>query len=371
MKEYKILTINPGSTSTKIALFKNSDIVYQKNISHDADRLERNRDLEEELTYREEEIQKILKEDQVSLDGLDACVGRGGGLLAMEGGTYRITQLMLEHSIHSANGVIHPANLGVSLAQKFADEYGAQGFVVNPPDVDELWDLARMTGVKGVYRVIHLHALNQKEIAIRHAEKMGKKYEECNFIVAHIGGGISVAAHKMGKMIDGFDNVGGEGPMAPTRCGAVSVMNVADLCREKTEREIRNLCMKNGGFVSHLGISDAREVVKRAESGDQYAELLWNTMIYQIEKAIGAMAAVLKGNIDAILLSGGMVYSNDLVKKIEEGCGNFAPIYAYPGEFEMEAMEAGAYRVLSGNEQCKEYTGKNRFQGFNFANKNK
>ena len=366
MAEYKIFTINPGSTSTKIALFEGENLVFSKSVSHDADQLAQFSTIAEQYAYRKDMIEELLKENHVSLDGVVAFVGRGGGLLAMEGGTYEIDSLILEHAAKCANGVQHPASLGPLIANEFAKTYKAKAYVVNPPDVDELQDLARMTGIKGVYRVIHLHALNLKETAIRHAESIGKKYEDCNFVVCHIGGGISISAHRKGKMIDGYDIVGGEGPMAPTRCGSISVADLLKYCDGKDLKEVKQLCTKNGGFVSHTGLSDALELTKRAQAGDKYAELLWNTMIYQIEKCIGSMATVLHGKIDGILLGGGMVYNEDLVGQIKDACGWIAPITAYPGEFEMEAMASGATRVLSGVETAKKYTGVACFQGFDF-----
>lgn len=366
MSSYKVFTVNPGSTSTKIALFQGEKKLYSANVSHDAEVLANYKTLSDQLTYRRSTIEQLLEENHVDLSGMDACVGRGGGLLAMEGGTYEIDDLVLDHSIHAENGVVHPACLGPSIAYEFAQKYGAKAFTVNPPDVDELQDLARMTGVKGVYRGVHLHALNLKETAIRHAESMGKGYEECNFIVCHIGGGISISAHCAGKMIDGFDIVGGEGPMAPTRCGSIAVSDLLNYAADKDIKTVKQLCTKNGGFVSHLGISDAIELTERAKKGDRYAELLWNTMIYQIEKCIGSMAAVLHGKVDGILLGGGMVHNKDLVSQITEACEWIAPVSAYPGEFEMEAMASGAVRVLEGKEQVKKYTGVCRFRGFAF-----
>ena len=360
----KILTVNPGSTSTKIALFTDGEKTFSANVSHDAAVLKQFVTQEEQLPYRLETIQNILEENQVDLTGLDACVGRGGGLLACEGGVYEVTELVLSHSLHAANGVIHPAGLGPSIAHHFAKEHGVKAYVVNPPDVDELQDVARITGIKGVYRNVHLHSLNLKETAIRHALSEGKRYEEGNYIVCHIGGGVSVSAHRKGRMVDGYDIVGGEGPMAPTRCGAVPVAEFLDYAEGKDKKELRALTTKTGGFVSHLGTSDAIEVNEMIASGNRYAELVWDAFIYQIEKGIGAMAAVLKGQVDAILLGGGIVHNASLVEKIKETCSFIAPVYAYPGEFEMEAMAAGAERVLKGEETLKVYNGEKVFQGF-------
>lgn len=367
MKTYKVLTINPGSTSTKIALFEGETCVFSKNVSHDANELAKYERIADQLPYRRNMILDLLSEANITLDDVDVFVGRGGGLLAMEGGTYEVTDLMLEHARNMQNGVIHPAALGSQLAYEFAIKKGAKAMVVNPPDVDELQDLARMTGIKGVNRVIHLHALNLKETAIRHSKNvLNKKYEECNFIVCHIGGGVSVSAHRQGKMVDGFDIVGGEGPMAPTRCGSISVADLLSYMKKNnyTVDDVKPLLTKSGGFVSHVGISDALELTNRASQGDYYAEMLWNTMIYQIEKCIGSMAAVLHGQVDGILLGGGMVYNQDLVNQITDTCSFIAPVSAYPGEFEMEAMAAGAIRVLNGEEELKQYTGKVCWSGF-------
>ncbi len=362
----KIFAINPGSTSTKIALIEGEKTLFSKNVAHDAGKLAEFDGISAQLPYRKETILNLLSEDHVSLDDVDAFVGRGGGLLSMEGGVYEVDELLLDHATRGANGVQHPAQLGPQLANEFARQYQKPAFVVNPPDVDEMQDLARMTGLDGVYRSMHLHSLNLKETAIRHAQGMGKKYEECNFIVCHIGGGISVSAHRQGKMVDGNDIVGGEGPMAPTRCGDIPASALIKFCAGKDPREAKGICTRTGGLVSWLGTSDALEVTRRAADGDKKAEMVWNTMIYQITKYIGAMAAVLHGKVDGILLGGGMVHNKELVAAIREACGFIAPVSAYPGEFEMEAMASGAVRVLTGAEQVKKYSGKPAWNGFDF-----
>ena len=369
MKTYKVLTINPGSTSTKIALFEGDTCLFSKNVSHDAGELAKFKTIPEQMPYRRDMILGLLDEAGVKLDDVDVFVGRGGGLMTCEGGTYEVTELLLEHARICANGVIHPAALGSQLANEFAQKYGKKAMVVNPPDVDEMQDVARMTGIKGVNRQMHLHSLNLKETAIRHSKQvMGKKYEECNYVVCHIGGGISISAHRQGRMVDGYDIVGGEGPMAPTRCGSIAVADLLSYIQQNNldAAQIRKLCHSTGGFVSHLGISDAIEVTNRAAAGDKYAEMVWNSMIYQIEKGIGAMAAVLRGKVDGILLGGGMVHNKELVAEITDACSFIAPVTAYPGEFEMEAMAAGAIRVLSGEEQPKVYTGKPVFEKFDW-----
>ena len=353
----KVLAINPGSTSTKIALFEDDACLLSRNVAHDAAQLAAFDTISAQLPYRKQTIEALLAEENADLSGLDAVVGRGGGLIAMEGGTYEIDAKLLEDARTGANGVAHPAQLGSLLADEFAREAGARAFVVNPPDVDELQEVARITGIRGVYRTVHLHALNLKETAIRHAATLGKSYGDCRLVVCHIGGGVSVSAHREGKMIDGFDIVGGEGPMAPTRCGSVPVADVVRYAEGRDLGEVLSLCHKTGGFVSLTGTSDAIELTERAAAGDEACRLAWDAMIYQIGKAIGSMAVVLEGQVDGILLGGGMAHSEDLAQRLRDTCAWIAPVTAYPGEFEMEAMAAGAQRVLSGAEEPKRYTG--------------
>lgn len=366
MSVKRILAINPGSTSTKIALFEGEEKVFSANVSHEAAVLAQYKDISDQLPYRTQTILDVLAEKEIGLAGMDAFVARGGGLLPLEGGTYEIDALILEHARTSANGVVHPAQLGSQIADRLRTEFGGRAFVVNPPDVDEYQDVARVTGCKDIVRASHLHALNQKETAIRHAEQvLGKRYEDCNFVVCHIGGGVSVAAHRGGKMVDGNDIVEGEGPMAPTRMGAVPAAPLIRLCfsGKYTEKELLTKCTKSGGFVDHLGTSDAIEVVQRAKDGDAQAKLVWQAFIYQIEKAIGEMAVVLHGKIDGILLGGGIVHNEDMVQSIKDHCGFLAPVTAYPGEFEMEALASGALRVLEGRETAKTYLGDKYVKG--------
>ena len=357
MGNYKILTINPGSTSTKIAVYKGAEKLFSENVSHAAEELAKYKTISDQLPFRLGMIRDLIKAAGVDLSDLDAVVGRGGGLMAVDGGVYGINDVLYDHAVRGANGVQHPAQLGPQIAKAFADEYGCPAFVVNPPDTDELIPEARMTGIAGVFRNVHLHALNQKETAIQHAKKMGKKYEDCNFVVAHIGGGTSIAAHRKGKMIDGNDIVGGDGPMTPTRCGSIPAAEIIKYVADTDIKTAKGVCTKTGGFVSLLGTSDAIEVSDKAAAGDKFAALCWDTMIFQIIKQIGAMAAILHGEVDGILLGGGMVHNKDLVKKITDAVSFIAPVTAYPGEFEMEAMASGAERVLDGEEALKEYTG--------------
>ena len=361
---YKILAINPGSTSTKIALFEGDQEIFKKNVVHEAVDLAKYATVADQLDYRVNTILSVCSEQGVDLASCDAFVGRGGGLNSCPGGTYEVNETMLAHA--KRGGGNHPASLGCQIAQKFASQYGKRAFIVNAPDTDEFQDVARVTGLHDVFRTVSIHALNQKETAIRVAKDLGKTYETANFIVCHIGGGVSITAHCQGKMIDSNGIINGEGPMAPTRSGALPAVDLMDLCYSGkwTRDEMYKRITKSGGFVDLLGTSEATDVTAMIDSGNKYAELVYDAFIYQIGKEIGAMAAVLHFDVDAILLGGGIVHDKRVVDGLTQMCGKIAPIRAYPGEFEMEALAAGALRALRGEEPIKTYTGVNVFQGF-------
>lgn len=365
MKQYKIFAINPGSTSTKVALFEGDKALFSVNVSHDAEKLKTFRDISDQFEYRKQTILEEIAKAGYPLEDVDAFVGRGGGLVSLPGGTYTVNDILYEHA-RVGFTVKHPAMLGPQFAKYFADLYGAKAFVVNPPDVDEFTDLARVTGWKGVYRESRIHALNQKEIGIRYAASRNKKYEEMNLIICHIGGGISVTAHERGKMVDSNDIAQGDGPMAPTRAGAIPVKDVVKACFSGayTEKEMYERITKTGGLVDHLGTSDAREVGAMMKEGNRYAALIYDAMIYQIGKYAGSMAAVLKGKVDGIVFTGGISHDKYLVDKLSEMLSFIAPVTVMAGEFEMEALAAGAVRVLRGEEKAKEYTGVPVWNGF-------
>ncbi len=368
MKKYKVFAINPGSTSTKIAMYEGDQEIFSRNVSHDAEKLKEFKEISDQFDYRKETILAVLQEEGLTLEGVDAFSARGGGLVNVEGGVYEIGEKLLEHA-RTGFTVKHPATLGAQLADAFRKEYGGAAFVVNPPDVDEFTDVARVTGLKEVYRESRIHALNQKEIGIRYAAAKNRRYEELNLIICHIGGGISVTAHEKGRMIDSDDIANGDGPMAPTRCGQLPVRDVVKMCYsgKYTEREMYNKITKTGGLVDHLGTSDAREVRQMMENGNAYASLVYNAMIYQIGKTAGAMAAALKGKVDGIVFTGGISHDQYLVEHLSDMLNFIAPITVMAGEFEMEALAAGAVRVLSGQEQAKVYTGIPVWDGFDCA----
>lgn len=365
VRKYRVFAINPGSTSTKIALFEGDSNIFSANVSHDAAKLKEFKDISDQLPYRKETILRELAKNEIDLKGIDAFVGRGGGLVGVEGGTYAVNETMLDHAVMGFT-VKHPANLGSQLAHDFAMTYGGIAFVVNPPDVDEFRPLARVTGFADIFRESRGHPLNQKETGIRYASEIGRRYEDLNLVISHIGGGVTVTAHEKGKMVDSNDVINGDGPMAPTRAGALPAVALITLCfsGKYTERELYDRVTKNGGLVDHLGLSDVQEIIKRIREGDTRAKLIYDAMIYQIGKYIGAYAAVLKGRVDAILLSGGIVNDPYLTEGITDMVKFIAPVRVYPGEFEMEALASGAIRVLEGSETPKIYTGIPVWAGF-------
>lgn len=300
-----------------------------------------------------------------TLTDVDAFSSRGGGCGTTESGVFTINETLLDY-VTNRPSVVHPAILGAPIASALAEKYHAKAFIVNPPEVDEFKDLARVTGLKGVYRKSAIHALNQKEIGLRYAQKVGKNYSDLNLIICHIGGGISITAHEKGRMVDSNDIARGDGPMAPTRCGSLPVRDVVEMCYsgKYSEKEMLEKVTKNGGLADHLGTSDAREVKERTDAGDAYAALIYDAMIYQIGKEVGAMAAVLHGNVDGIILTGGISYDTYVVQRLKEMISFVAPVTVMAGEFEMEALASGAIRVLSGKEEAKTFTGIPVWDGF-------
>lgn len=367
MNKQKIVAINPGSTSTKIAVFLNEQMIAGETVVHDAAELARFADVSDQLEYRRDTILHFLQKRSIRLDDCAAFAGRGGGLVSCEGGVYEINEKMIEHASSGKYGGNHPARLGVLIAGGFARQFGARAFIVNGPDTDEFCDEARVTGFADIFRASHIHALNQKQTAVIAAKELGVDYACANFVVAHLGGGVSVTAHRSGKMMDSNDIIDGDGPMTPTRSGALPARELMDLCYSGrwTREQMYQRLTKRGGFVDHLGTSEMTEVVKMVNSGNRYAALVYNAFIYQVAKSIGAMAAALDGRVDAILLTGGIARDTGLVKRLTDKVGFVAPVYSYPGEFEMEALAAGACRVLIGAETAKVYTGIPVFSNFN------
>lgn len=362
----QILAINPGSTSTKVAMFDGETCIFKANIAHEAAELAQFPTTAAQLGYRRGTILKALSDAGLDLSVCAAFAGRGGGLQPCVGGVYDVNETMVDHARSGKYGGDHPAALGPQLAYEFAQHYGGRAFVVNPPDTDEFCDEARFTGLAGVYRSCSIHALNQKETALRVCEDRGLDYHSANLIVAHIGGGVSITAHKQGSMVDSNGIISGEGPMAPTRIGTLPVSVVVDALASgaRTPEDFHLLLTKNGGMVDLLGTSDVLEVISRIDAGDTYAQKVYDAFSYQIAKEIGAMAAVLCGQVDALVLTGGIAHDKYLVASLRRRVGFIAPVEVRAGEFEMEALAAGALRVLHGQEEGKVYTGVPPFSGF-------
>jgi len=356
MPAYRILAINPGSTSTKIAVYDNENPVLIETLRHSAEELAPYKTIFEQFNFRKDVILKVLEEKGIEIGTLNAVVGRGGMLKPIESGTYRVNGLMLEDLKVGFSGQ-HASNLGGVIANEIASGLNIPAFIVDPPIVDEMDDIARLSGVPEIERKSKFHALNQKAVAKRYAKEKGIRYEELSLIVAHMGGGISVGAHKDGRVIDVNNALDGEGPFSPERAGGLPVGDLIKLCYsgKYTMDELMKKVVGKGGFVAYLNTNDAREVEKMIKSGNKNAELIFKAMAYQVAKEIGYSAAALSGMVDAIILTGGLAYSSMLVEWIKERVRFISNIVVYPGEDEMLALAEGGLRVLRGEEETKEY----------------
>ena len=360
----RLLVINPGSTSTKVSLYENETSLFEKSIFHDAPELLRYPHVNDQIPFRYQVIMDMLRDYGVAPSDIDVFVGRGGSAYSQPGGVTAIDKRLYDDTVAAVGGSEHPAKLGVMLAWKFSQEFGRKAFTLNPTNVDEYCDYARLTGIKGVYRTSHSHVLNQKAVADFHAHKLGKRYADCNFIVCHIDGGITVSAHDHGRMIDGNMGADGEGTFTPTRIGSVPVLSLLDYLDTHSVKEARLLCSRAGGFVSLFGTADSDAIHSLVDKCDPKATLVWNTMIYQICKQIGEMSTVLCGNVDGILLTGGLMRFQDIIDGIEKRCGWIAPVSVYPGEMEQDALALSVLRALRGEEPVLTYSGKPVWNGF-------
>ncbi len=356
-EEPLILAINPGSTSTKISLFEGEKEILTETIRHKIEELARfNRASDQDL-YRMELIVQVLREKKVPLEKIKAVVGRGGLVRPIEGGTYIVTEQMVADLKRGIMGD-HPSNCGGLIAYAISKLLGCQAFIVDPVVVDELQDIARISGMPLIPRKSIFHALNQKAVAREAAKKLGKKYRECNLIVAHMGGGITVGAHAKGRVIDVNNGLDGDGPFSPERSGGVPVGDLVKVAfsGEYTYPEMKQLIKGHGGMVAYLGTNDLRVVEDRiAKENDAEAKLIYEAMAYQVAKEIGAMSTVLFGKVDAIALTGGVAKSERFVGLIKERVSHLAPVFVFPGEEEMKALALGGLRVLRGEERAKVY----------------
>ena len=352
----KILVINPGSTSTKFAVSDGKEQLFSKTIRHTKEELDRFETIPDQKYFRFDNIKDALAESGLSLDDIDAVASRGGIVKPIESGTYDINEALVA-DLKGPRAGLHASCLAGLIGYELKQQYHIPAFIVDPVVVDELADVARLTGIPNVERVSIFHALNQKAISRECAHDMNKEYEECNFVVAHMGGGISVAAHQKGRVVDVNNAIGGDGPFSPERSGTVASLTIAELIANETfsKDDIKKLATGKGGLTAYLGTNDLREVERMIDDKDDYAMLIFEGMAYQIAKEIGAMAAVLKGEIDAIILTGGLAYSKRFTEIITEYVRFAAPVKLYPGEFEMEALASAVLRVLKGEEESKVY----------------
>lgn len=354
--EKMILVINPGSTSTKLGLYRGLEEVFVENISHDAEELKDFKKITDQQDLRLSYILDFLEDKEVELDHLSAVVGRGGLLKPIPGGTYKVNEKMIKDLNKGVQGE-HASNLGGILAKSIADKVDIPSFIVDPVVVDELQDVARLSGLPEIERVSIFHALNQKAVARKYAKDHNQKYEDLNLIVAHLGGGISVGIHNKGKVIDVNDALSGEGPFSPNRSGGLPSFDLFEMCYDEnySYEDIKKKLVGKGGVVAYLGTNDMIEVEDKVEEGNEKYELVFKAMAYQTSKEIASLAPVTNGKIDAIILTGGIAYSDYFVERIKESVGFIAPIEIYPGEEELKALAAGAKRVLNGEEEAKEY----------------
>lgn len=352
----KILAINPGSTSTKIALFEEGAELWSETQRYDAESLRGFARVTDQEAFRRDEIIKTLAAKGVEISAIDAFVARGGLLRPMEGGVYKISQAMIDE-LKSCKWGEHASNVAAPIAWKLAKECSRPAFIVDPVVVDELAEVARVSGVPELPRRSIFHALNQRAVARRAAASRGGSSGDFNFIVCHMGGGVSVAAHRRGRVVEVNDALGGDGPMSPERAGAVPAAQLVDLCFSGayTHEEIKKKLVGLGGFVAHLGTNNFREIMERVARGDEKSKLVFDAFCYQLGRAIGGCAAVLAGRVEAILLTGGLAHSEELCAALERAVSWIAPVEIYPGEDEMPALVEGALRALRGEELAKIY----------------
>ncbi len=354
---HKILVINPGSTSTKIAVYDKRNQLFLKNIKHDLEKLRSFEHIADQFAFRKETIVEEVKNAGLDISKVQIVVGRGGLLKPIPGGVYEINEAMIHELTHPVSE--HESNLGGLIAHEIAKDIGPEvkAYIVDPICVDEMEEIARISGMPELPRKSIFHALNQRAVARTYARENGKRYEELNLLVAHMGGGVSVGCHCRGRVIDTNNGLNGDGPMTPERTGGLPVGQLAELCfsGKYTRQEVMKKIKGWGGFCAYLGTNDVIEIERRIQEGDEFAQLVFNAMAYQVAKEIGGMSTVVKGEVDAILLTGGVAYSTRMVDAITERVKHLGPVRVYPGEGEMNALALNAYLVMTGELEVKTY----------------
>ncbi len=354
---FKILTINPGSTSTKVGFFENDRPLKTENLKHETKDLLKFKTVYDQYLFRKKAILEFLKENGIKITEIDAFAGRGGLLKAIPGGVYKVNSLMKQHLKYAKFGE-HASNLGAILADELAKEAGGKpAFIVDPPVVDEMIEIARYSGMPENPRKSVFHALNQKAVARRYADSIGKKYEDLNLVVAHLGGGITVGAHNHGRVIDVNDGLSGDGPFSPERSGGVPTLRLIELCYSGhyEPETMKRKAVGKGGLVAYLKTNDAIKIEKEIEKGDKKAETIYKAMAYQVAKEIGAYHVALSCKTDAIIITGGLAHSEMLVNWIKGKIEGLAKIVVYPGEDELLALAEGSLKALKGEIEIREY----------------
>jgi butyrate kinase len=354
---FRILVINPGSTSTKLAIFEDEECKVSQTIYHDTSELSKYAHLFDQYDFRKKALLEFLEKSGYKPNDFSAVVGRGGLIRPIPSGTYEVDETMLEELRQAKYGE-HASNLGAVLAHEIAKLAGVKAYIVDPVVVDEMWDVARLSGHPELERKSIFHALNQKAVARRAAAELGKRYEDVNLIVVHMGGGISIGAHMKGRVVDVNNALDGDGPFTPERSGTLPLTQLIDLCfsGKYTKEWVLKRIKGNGGLMAYLGTNSAVAVQERISKGDREAELVYRAMAFKIAKWIGKMAAVLKGDVDAIVLTGGIAYDQlYMVPWLKEYVSFIAPVLVYPGGDEERALALGVLRVLKGEERSKNY----------------
>jgi butyrate kinase len=357
MTDYYIIAINPGSTSTKIAVYRNEGCIFEENLRHSNADLAPYEKITDQLGFRKAVISKLLKLVDIEPEKVLVVMGRGGLVKPIESGVYAVNDAMRHDLVNSPVGE-HASNLGGLIAWDLAKEFPhAKAYIADPVVVDEMDDIARVAGHPIFSRKSVFHALNQKATARKHARVIGRPCNELNLIVAHLGGGISVGCHRQGRVVDVNHAIGGEGPFSPERAGSVPVIDAVKTAfsGKYTEKEFNRMLVGQGGLSAYLGTNNAYEVEQRVKNGDEKAVFIYDAMAYQVSKFIGAMATALQGKVDGILVTGGIAYDKWFVERIRERVEWIAPVFAYPGENEMDALAENARRVIHGEICVKDY----------------
>ena len=351
---YKILAVNPGSTSTKIAVYEDKTELFTESVVHSDEELKKYDRVTDEFDMRREHIVDSLKKHGISEKELSAVVGRGGQLVNIHAGGYQVTEVMKKRLTDPAT-IEHASNLGALIADAIAAPLGIPAYIYDAVGSDEMADIAKITGMKEVVRQSFCHVLNSKAMARKAAEKAGKTYQEMNFIVAHLGGGISISAHEKGRIVDVITADGG--PFSPERSGSIPLNYIVDMCYSGaySKKDMKKKVAGMGGMKAYLGTSSCLEIEKMIEDGDQLAKKIFQAEAYQISKGIGELSPVLKGKIDAVILTGGVAYSKMLTGWIKDYVSFIAPVLLMPGENELESLAAGAFRILEGEEAAEVY----------------